>query len=62
MLKGTQVEIETPGQNEKRYLAGALDFRTGQIHYLIGPNKNHVLFRQLLTLLEQQCGAKIRRI
>jgi hypothetical protein len=32
MLKGTQVEIPTPGQNRKQYLAGALDLRTGEIH------------------------------
>ena len=51
MLKGTQVEIPTPGQNRKQYLAGALDLRTGEIHYVIGPGKNNLLFRQLLALL-----------
>jgi putative transposase len=29
MKKGTQVEVMTPGKNEKRYLAGAWDGRTG---------------------------------
>jgi len=62
MLKGTQLEVATPGQNEKEYLAGALDYRTGDLHYLIGPSKNNLLFRQLLRLLEQPCGAKIKRI
>ncbi len=29
MPKGEQVEVPTPGTNEKRYLAGALDIATG---------------------------------
>ena len=29
MPKGTQVEVMTPGTNKKRYLAGALNIRTG---------------------------------
>jgi len=62
MLKGTQLEIPTPGQNEKQYLAGALDWRTGELHYVIGPRKNNVLFRQLLTLLEQSQGRKIKQV
>ena len=32
MRKGTQVEVVTPGQNEKQYWAGAWDLRTGVIH------------------------------
>jgi len=60
--KGTQIEIPTPGQNQKQYLAGALDWRTGAVHYLIGPRKNNLLFRQLLALLEQHCGPQIKRI
>jgi len=31
MPKGTQVEVLTPGTNEKRYLGGALDLTTGTI-------------------------------
>jgi hypothetical protein len=31
MLKGRQVEIPTPGKNQKRYLAAALDWRTGEL-------------------------------
>jgi hypothetical protein len=30
---GQQKEAQTPGQNEKRYLAGAKDVRTGTIHW-----------------------------
>jgi putative transposase len=62
MLKGTQIEIPTPGQNQKQYLAGALDYRTGEIHYVIGPRKNNVLFRELLARLEQRHGSRIKRI
>jgi len=35
MKKGTQVEVMTPGKNEKRYLAGAWDGRTGQVHHCV---------------------------
>jgi putative transposase len=62
MPVGTQVEIATPGQNEKLYLAGALDYRTGEIIYVIGPRKTNWLFRQLLALLASRCGPCIKRI
>jgi putative transposase len=62
MPEGTQTEIPTPGQNEKQFLAGALDYRTGQIHYVIGKSKNNFLFRQLLTALDKLCGPKVKRI
>jgi transposase len=35
MPKGAQVEIMTPGTNEKRYLAGALDISTGTIAHCV---------------------------
>jgi len=62
MPEGTQTEIPTPGQNEKRFLAAALDYRTGQIHYVIGKSKNNFLFRQLLAALDELCGPKVKRI
>jgi putative transposase len=52
MLQGTQVEIMTPGKNEKHYLAGALHLATGKMLYCLGPRKNNGLFRELLTLLD----------
>jgi transposase len=52
MPKGTQVEVMTPGQNEKYYLAGALEPTTGTLHYALGPRKTNALFRNLLTMLE----------
>jgi transposase len=31
MTRGDQAPVETPGKNEKRYLAGSLNWRTGQL-------------------------------
>src|SRR5215813_7443580 len=53
MPKGSQEEVMTPGQNEKHYLAGALNLATGKILHCLGPRKNHALFRDLLTLLDR---------
>lgn len=48
MLRGQQKEVVTPGQNQKRYLAGALDFRIGQLIYVAGNRKNSLLLICLL--------------
>jgi putative transposase len=52
MPKGNQVAVMTPGQNQKHYLAGALDPATGALHHCVGPRKTNALFRDLLGLLE----------
>ena len=52
MPKGTQVEVMTPGQNEKRYLAGAWDLRTGQVHHGVWASKTNGVFRALLEVVE----------
>jgi transposase len=52
MLKGTQVEVSTPGKNDKRYLAGALDFVTGKIIHCVWARKVTGLFLDLLTTLD----------
>jgi transposase len=52
MKKGTQVEVMTPGKNEKRYLAGAWDARTGQVHHRVWACKTNGLFRALLEAVE----------
>jgi transposase len=62
MLKGTQLEIPTPGKNRKYYLAAALNPTTGQIYYALGPNKNNFLFRKLLDHLEQTLKKRYRKI
>jgi transposase len=48
---GQQKEVMTPGQNEKRYLAGALDVRTRQVHWVEAEKKDAWLFMHLLKLL-----------
>jgi putative transposase len=58
MPKGTQVEVLTPGQNEKHYLAGGWDARTGVIHYCFGERKTNALFRHLLDLLQSRYPAQ----
>jgi transposase len=51
MGRGQQKEVKTPGQNVKRYLAGALDARTGQVHWVEGGRKTSALFLALLDQL-----------
>jgi putative transposase len=58
MPQGTQVEVLTPGKNEKHYLAGAWDFRTKKVHYRVGPRKTNALFRNLLNALETRYPAR----
>ena len=50
--RGTMVKLVTPGQNQKHYLAGALELRSGRIVYCMSPRKTNVLFRTLLDRLE----------
>jgi putative transposase len=52
MPKGAQVTVMTPGQNEKHYLAGALDLATGTLIHCLGARKTNALFRALLEQLE----------
>jgi hypothetical protein len=52
MPKGEQVEVGTPGTNEKRYLAGALDMTTGKITHSVWYRKQTGLFLELLDTLE----------
>jgi transposase len=51
MLRGHQRRVVTPGKNQKFYLAGALDVRTGRLHTTGAERKNAALFCQLLWLL-----------
>jgi transposase len=50
MLCGQQKETMTPGKNQKRYLAGALDVRTGLLYWVEGERKTSDLF---LTLFDK---------
>src|SRR5439155_16666882 len=60
MVRGQQKEVKTPGQNVKRYLAGALDARTGDLTWVEGERKTSALFIALLdTLLRFHPGAQV---
>ena len=51
MVRGQQKEVVTPGKNVKRYLAGALDVRTGMTTWVEGDRKTSALFISLLDRL-----------
>jgi transposase len=48
MVRGQQKEVVTPGKNEKRYLAGAQNVRTGELIWVEGERKTSLLFLRLL--------------
>jgi transposase len=51
MAKGQQKEVRTPGKNHKRYLAGALDARSGELLWVSAAKKDSWLFIRLLVRL-----------
>jgi putative transposase len=53
MPQGEQVKVLTPGTNEKRYLAGALDITTGMITHCVWYRKQTGLFLELLDTLDR---------
>jgi transposase len=53
MPKGEQVQVLTPGTNEKRYLAGAWDISTGTITHCVWYRKTTGLFLDLLATLDR---------
>jgi len=57
---GQQKEVVTPGKNEKRYLAGALDVRTGVLTWVEGQRKTSYLFLDLLDQLVREHGGAPR--
>ena len=54
MPQGETVKLVTPGQNQKHYLAGALELKTGRIVHCTAFRKTNVLFRALLDGLESR--------
>lgn len=54
MLRGTQKTVRTPGQNQKRYLAGALNARTGKLTWVEWERKTSDLFILLFGRLEKE--------
>ncbi len=53
MARDSQSAIPTPGQNQKRYLAGALHARTGKVVWVEGKRKNSLLFIHFLYQLKR---------
>lgn len=60
MNRGQQKEVVTPGQNQKRYLAGALDAASGRLTCVEGVQKNSSLFVALLAALVEEYRAARR--
>jgi hypothetical protein len=54
MNRGKQKQVLTPGQNEKCYLAGAMDTRDGHLTWVGSDKKNSGLFIDLLRALDRQ--------
>ena len=48
----------TPGTNQKRYLAGALNHETGKLLHVVGERKNRWLFLDLLKMIDRACPAQ----
>jgi len=54
-FRGSRVEVPAAGTNQKLCVYGALNFRTGQAHYLVHERKNSIQFNEFLRqLLETQ--------
>ena len=51
MGRGQQKDALTPGQNQKRYLAGAMNIRTREIHWVEADKKDSWLFLDILKAL-----------
>jgi transposase len=62
MPSGQQKTVLTPGKNQKRYLAGALDARSGKLTWVEGPRKTSLLFLRLLHRLVTRTYRKARTI
>jgi putative transposase len=59
MLKGEQTEVMTPGTNQKKYLAGALDIMTGKLMHCVWFSKRSGLFIELLNIIDLAYPARI---
>jgi transposase len=60
-FRGQQPQVGTPGKNEKRYIAGAWNPETGEVHWAEATRKNTELFVKLLQQLVE-AYPKARRI
>ena len=62
MLRSTQKTVLTPGKNQKRYLAGALNAKTGRLTWVEADRKNSQLFILQLWQLVGRDYPKAKRI
>ena len=62
MRQGTQKRVPTPGKNQKRYLAGALDARAGQLSWVEADRKDSDLFIRFLWHLVKHVYPRARCI
>jgi transposase len=54
MRRGQQAEVETPGDNVKRYLAGSMNWRTGRLLVTEGARRDGALFVRHLDDLRRR--------
>jgi transposase len=54
MRRGHQAEVQTPGDNRKRYLAGSMNWRTGALWVTAGPSRDGELFVRHLDDLRRR--------
>jgi hypothetical protein len=61
--RGQRLEIVTPSQDQRYYIAAALDFRTGRLLHRTGPKKNRFWFLDLRRVWDRvNAGAGFRRV
>jgi putative transposase len=53
MRKGKQRRLKTPGTNRKVWISGALNFKTGRLHWVSGGRRDGELFIKLLDALRR---------
>lgn len=61
MRRGKQRPLPTPGTNRKVWISGALNFRTGRLHWVSGDRRDGELFIKLLDELRRtyRCHKKL---
>ncbi|MBA2692791.1 MAG: transposase [Rubrobacter sp.] len=55
MRRGRQRPLKTPGTNRKVWISGALNFKTGRLHWVSGQRRDGELFIKLLDHLRKTC-------
>jgi putative transposase len=53
MRRGQQQPLPTPKKNRKLWISGALNWVTGRLHCVVGPQKDSALFLSLLNELRR---------